>query len=161
MEEDANADADPGPPPSAVLVPDDRPAPPVPVEAGVRPGAKTAAANPLHPPAAPRHHVLFWEDVTCPDCNRICGQFKFSPGPGRREGSDPPTWIIRVREEDGSWPSKGHCFHRRVAHLVSEEYPKPQPITGTSQEHHRSIQLSNTAHCDRKGQSINGFLPSH
>ena len=127
VEEDAKADADPGPPPPAVPVADDRrPAPPEPVEAGVRPGAKAAAAraNPLHPPAAPRHHVLFWEDVTCPDCNRTRGQYKFSPGPGRREGSDPPTWIIRVKEEDGSWPSKGRCFHRRVAHLVSEEYPK-------------------------------------
>ena len=110
----SKADADPGPPP------------PEPVQSGVRPGAKAAAAkaNPLHPPAAPRHHVLFWEDVTCPDCNTICGQYKFSPGPGRREGSDPPTWIIRVKEEDGSWPSKGRCFHRRVAHLVSEECPK-------------------------------------
>jgi len=124
VEEDANADADLGPPPPAVPVPDDRPAPPEPVEAGVRPGAEAAPANPRHPPAAPRHHVLFWEDVTCPGCNRTCGQFKFSPGPGRREGSDPPTWIIRVREEDGSWPSKGRCFHRRVAHLVPEENPK-------------------------------------
>ena len=73
VEEDANADADPGPPPPAVPVPDDRPAPPEPVEAGVRPGAEAAAANPLHPPAAPRHHVLFWEDVTCPGCNAPLG----------------------------------------------------------------------------------------
>ena len=84
----------------------------------------------LHPPApdrpaaAPRYHMLSWEDVTCPDCNAICGQFKFSPGPGRRDGADPPTWIMRVRQPDGSWPSKGPCFHRRVVHLVADNYPE-------------------------------------
>eukprot|EP00435_Cladocopium_sp_Y103_P014991 s3343_g3.t1 len=121
---DASAVADPGPPPPAVPVPDDRPAPheaSEPVEEG--PGAD-AAANPPHPPAAARHHVLFWEDVTCPDCNRTCGQFKYSPGPWRRGGSDPPTWIMRVKKDDANWPDKGPCFHRRVAHIVSDEYPQ-------------------------------------
>ena len=92
--------------------------------------SSTSSSDPGHAPerapAAPRPKVLVWEDVECPHCRTTCGQFKYAPGPQRREGNDPPTWVMRVKTAEGKWLVKGPSFHRRQVHLVgeTEDYPR-------------------------------------
>ena len=70
---------------------------------------------------ASRIPVLIWTDVRCENCHELSGQFKLAEAPGMR---DPPTWCMRVRLEEKSWPMQGPKFHRRQVRLVgrSEDY---------------------------------------
>ena len=91
-------------------------APAVPVVASALDGASAVPA-----PVASRIPVLIWTDVRCENCHELSGQFKLAEAPGMR---DPPTWFMRVRLEDKSWPMQGPKFHRRQVRLVgrSEDY---------------------------------------
>ena len=91
-------------------------APAVPVVASALDGASAVPAA-----VASRIPVLIWTDVRCENCHELSGQFKLAEAPGMR---DPPTWFMRVRLEDKSWPMQGPKFHRRQVRLVgrSEDY---------------------------------------
>ena len=99
----------------------------VPVEAAAEVPAEAAAEVPVPPPpvvppepaqprAARRAEMLDWTDVTCSYCHSICGQIKYDPNPGNRE----PIWVMRVREQDGQWPTQGRNFRRRLTRLIGE-----------------------------------------
>ena len=88
-----------------------------PAERGPRAAPREAPAE--RGPRAAAACALVWTDVTCSSCNQVCGQFKFSPGPSRLGSPDPPTWFMRVKEND-TWPSTGPNFRRRLAKVVGE-----------------------------------------
>ena len=99
----------------------------VPAEAAAEVPAEAAAEVPVPPPpvvppepaqprAARRAEMLDWTDVTCSYCHSICGQIKYDPNPGNRE----PIWVMRVREQDGQWPTQGRNFRRRLTRLIGE-----------------------------------------
>ena len=95
-----------------------------PLEA-LRPRVAAPEAPAERGPRAAAAYALVWTDVTCNSCHQVCGQFKFSPGPSRHANQDPPTWFMRVKEND-TWPSAGPNFRRRLAKIIgdSEEYCK-------------------------------------
>ena len=112
-------------PPPAAAVEAEAVAPPLAAGEGVL-GRPAAAPRAPVLDIAPRIPVLIWEDVRCPRCGRIAGQFKFAPGPQRRGEKDPPTWFMRVPNEQGKWTTSGSNFSRRQTHIVgeSDRYPK-------------------------------------
>ena len=108
--------APPLPPPAEDPFPDD-----MPLQAliGARPdhGAAPAAAR---GPRAAAAYSLTWTDVRCRNCNQICGQLKFSPGPSRGDRKDPPTWFMRVKTFGGVWPMNGPDFRRRCTSVFGD-----------------------------------------
>ena len=64
-----------------------------------------------------RGYVNQWIDITCPECNTVCGQLKLDPGPA---GRDPATWFMRVRKPTGEWPQNGLLFRRRSVNVFGE-----------------------------------------
>ena len=66
---------------------------------------------------APAHQYMFWETVMCTNCGQDAGQMKCDPSPG---GRDKPTWHMRVKNVDGSWPTKGHSYQRRLVDRIGE-----------------------------------------
>ena len=123
--EEPGAEAQPAEPAVEDHIPEP---PPNPVEehpAALEENQPGEAAQPIVPAAAPadrvrgpgRGYFNYWMDIKCATCNRVCGQLKKDPGPGDR---DPPTWYMRVRNADGSWPSKGPQFRRRSVNTFGD-----------------------------------------
>ena len=101
----------------------------VPAEAAAEVAAEAAAEVPAEgaaevpvpvraaqPRAARRAEILDWMNVKCLYCHSICGQIKYDPNPGNRE----PIWVMRVKEQNGQWPSQGKNFRRRLTRLIGE-----------------------------------------
>ena len=60
--------------------------------------------------------------MLCENCagNRVAGQIKLDPAPG---GRDPPTWCMRVLDDDGKFKLKGIYHTRKTENNGgSEEY---------------------------------------
>ena len=94
--------------------------PPVDVVDPAAPPRAAAKPRAIAVQRAPAVRLLVWTDVECNTCHQTAGQFKYSEGPARLGAHDPPTWMMRVQDPDGSWPTKGKNFRRRQSSIVGQ-----------------------------------------
>ena len=90
-----DAEPDPGLPSDSVAEP--------PSDSAAEPPRKRCIPGPFFPP-------LHWENVTCPGCGDLMGQYKYHPSPGLQ---DPPQWQCRTR-------LNALAFGSRAPHFVTK-----------------------------------------
>ena len=61
-------------------------------------------------------YPLQWISYHCTECGDQCGQFKLDENNGGRL----PLWVIRVKDKDGIWPTKGPLMTKRQCSIVGE-----------------------------------------